>query len=203
MRDQYPSAGVLRADSGRGTVVYRVLTSWYRDYLVSGTAEGRTTRVRPLGPAVRACSGRQVSLPIMTPDGRELGARDESTGTTKLFELRDDGTCTEVLDFELPTTKVAFDPGGRRVAFAVPPRVIRDGRGRPYPGVGPDAADRLHGVFVFDRDRRRIARVPGSEEARRLTIPEWVGGEGVIFLLAADRRDPTSRFRFVPLGGRG
>lgn len=202
MRDQYPSVGILRADRDGRRTTYRVLTSWfdavvYRDYQVRGLAASGAPRVRPRGPPVRACPGMQVSLPIMTQDGRELGARDESTGTTKIFALGAGGTCREVLDLGLPTTKVAFAPDGRRVAFAVPPRAIRDGMGRPYAGLGGEAGERLHGVFVFDRDRRRLSRVHGSEEARRLTIPEWIGGEGVMFLLA-DRRE-GSRFRFVPL----
>ena len=202
MRDQYPSAGILRSDAAGGVVTYRVLTSWFdavvlRDYEVRFDGAGRPT-VRALGEPVPACRGLGVSLPIMTPDGLELAGRDERSGTTKLFGLGADGRrCDEVLDLGVPTTKVAFAPDGARLAFAVPPTALRDGLGRAYPGL--DAAG-AYGVFVYERAERRTARVPGSEEALRLVIPEFFGHEGVVFVLNGGERG-TSRFRLVPLAG--
>lgn len=208
MRDQYPSVGLLRTEeTGWGPVaVYRVLTSWFdravfRDYRVRfpGDAAGDLD-VRPAGDVVPACRGREISLPILSPVGDELGARDEASGSTKLFRLRDGGGCAETLDLGIPSGKVAFGPAGTRVAFAVPRGAVRDARGPGYFRIGEGDGPALEGVWVLDRERRRLALVPGSREARRLAIPEFVGGDTIAFLLAGDAPDGSSRFRIVAMG---
>lgn len=221
MRDQYPSVGILRSgrsDAGEpadsrtspGSRVYRVLTSWYegvvfRDYRVTYEAAGSgpVVEIRPLGGPVATCANLDVaiSLPIMSKDGRELGARDEETGTTKLYGVDDDGRCTERLDLGLPTGKIAFDHDGGRIAFAVPRGVIRDGSNRPSFGLMGRDARVMHGVFVLDRETLTLSRVEGSEEANRLTFPDFVGDGGVIFLLASDGDGSRARFRVVRTGG--
>lgn len=209
MQDQYPSAGILVSTESaeEGTTRYRILTSWYdrvvyRDYDVQWDRRlrGRETPVvRPVRPPVPACQGREISLPIMAKDGQLLAGRDEETATTKLYRIRKDGICEEVLDLKLPTGKVAFDAVGRRVAFAVPSGAIRDGRGRRYAGVrGTRATAReLAGIFVLDRETLRTTRVRGSEAVDRLAFPEFVGRDTVVFMLAPTGRGEPSRFRVV------
>lgn len=204
MRDQYPSVGLLDLrETPRGTVAhYRVLTAWFdravfRDYRITALEGAPGLDVRPTGARVTACRGRRISLPILSGTGRELAARDESTGTTRVFSLEDDGRCIETLDLGVPTGKVAFHGDGRRIAFAVPRGAVRDARGGGYFRMGEGEGPALEGVFVLDRDTRRLSLVPGSGEARRLAIPEFVGEEGVAFLLAGEGGDGPSRFRLV------
>lgn len=207
MRDQYPSVGLLDLrETPRGTVAhYRVLTAWFdravfRDYRVTALEGAPGLDVRPTGERVTACRDRRISLPILSGTGRELAARDESTGTTKVFSLEDDGRCIETLDLGVPTGKVAFRGDGRRIAFAVPRGAVRDARGGGYFRMREGEGPALEGVFVLDRDTRRLSLVPGSAAARRLAIPEFVGEEGVAFLLAGEGEDGPSRFRFVRSG---
>lgn len=185
MRDQYPSVGILESDSSR--TVYRIMTSWfeglvYRDYDVRVDPESGISSVQPVGQPTVPCVGRALSTPIMSQTGREVAARDEATGTTKIFQMLDDGTCRDVVDLGVATSKVAWHPSGRRLAFATPRR-----RG--------DAG--TEGIFVYDRDEERVTRVPGSEGASRLAFPEWVGEESVIFLVPARTRSEPSYFRIV------
>lgn len=185
MRDQYPSVGIL--ESGSARTVYRVMTSWfeglvYRDYEVRVDPDTGTSSVQPVGRPTVPCVGYALSTPIMSQTGREVAARDEASGTTKIFQMLEDGTCKEVVDLGVPTSKVAWHPSGRRVAFATPRR-----RGSP----GDE------GIFVYDRDDDRVMRVPESEGASRLAFPEWVGDASVIFLVPGRSRSDVSYFRIV------
>lgn len=189
MQDQYPSAGILRSEGE--TTVYRVLTSWFdqvvfRDYEVYQAKQGGRPHVWPLGDPVVGCARRQVSIPILSTDGREVAGRDEATATTKIFRLHDDGTCEATVDLGLQTGKVAFGPDGRQVAFAIPQGAIPDGTGRRFRGTRSENADELAGIFVLDRDRRLITRVRGSKAVYRLAFPDFVGRDSVVFVLASD-----------------
>jgi hypothetical protein len=184
MRDQYPSIGILERDGARTR--YRVLTSWfqgllYRDYDVTVNATG-VSSVRPIGEPVVPCRGSRLSTPIMSQDGREVAVRDESTGTTKIFAMLDDGTCREVADLGAATTKVAWHASGQKLAFATPRRGTSGGE---------------QGIFVFDRQTRTTVRVPGSEGASHLAFPDFVGAESVVFMIPMTSQQRTSYFRVV------
>jgi hypothetical protein len=185
MRDQYPSVGIL--ESGDSYTRYRVLTSWfrgllYRDYEVRVNPSTGVSSVRPIGEPTVPCEALALSTPIMSQDGREVAARDERTGTTKIFRMLEEGRCEEVLDFGTPTSKVAWHASGQRIAFATPRRA----RG------GVTEA----GIFVFDRASGAITAVPGSEDASRLAFPDFVGDD-VVFLIPADAAGSESIFRLV------
>lgn len=203
MRDQYPSVGVLGVVLSRGgsrRTTYRVLTSWFdkvafRDYEVSVAAPGARRVVRAAGRRVAGCPGRQVSIPIMSPSGSELAGRDETTGTTKIFRLNDDGTCIELLDLGLPTGKIAWHPDGRRIAFAIPNGAAAH-RTRPQ-SLTADSLEALAGIFVFHRRDASLHRVPRSETVNRLAFPEFIGSDSIMFLLPEQRTRNQGRFRLV------
>ena len=96
MRDQYPSIAVLA--EREDVTTYRVLMSWFegmvhRDYEITHANSRREATVRPLGPVQETCSRQyQLSTPIIAKDGREVVARDEATGTTKIFRINEDST---------------------------------------------------------------------------------------------------------------
>jgi len=186
MRDQYPSVGIL--ESGDAYVRYRVLTSWfrgllYRDYEVRTNPSSGLASVRPLGEPVEPCEGLGLSTPIMSQDGREVAARHETTGTTKIFRILEAGRCEEVLDFGVPTSKVAWHASGQRIAFATPQRARGTAGGQ--------------GIFVFDRASGALAAVPGSGGASRLAFPDFVGEDAVVFLIPGATPDAESVFRLV------
>lgn len=186
MRDQYPSVGIL--DRSEASIRYRVLTSWfeglvYRDYEVVHATDEASATVRPVSVPVVPCRGMGLSTPIMSQDGSEVAARDEATGTTKLFRLLDGDACEEVLDLGMPTRKVAWHSSGRKLAFSTP-------RVRVPTGDGPEP-----GIFVYDRDSGEASRVAGSEGASQLAFPDFVRDDAVVFMIPG--RNGQSRFRVV------
>jgi hypothetical protein len=185
MRDQYPSMGILQRDGSRTR--YRVLTSWfeglrYRDYDVTVNPTGGASSVRPVGEPVVPCQGIRLSTPIMSQSGLEVAARDESTGTTKIFEMLEGGACREVADLGAATSKVAWHASGQKLAFSTPRRGTAGGE---------------QGIFVFDRRTRTTVRVPASETASRLAFPDFLGEEAVVFLVPSEGYGGTSFFRVV------
>ncbi len=180
--DQYPSVGIVENEPGVSTT-YRVLVSWFeglavREYRVEwGEAGG--AEVIPVTPRIDACPGMALSTPIMSKDGQEIAARDELTGTTKLFRYHADGSCSEVLDFGTPTSKVGFSHDGRLIAFS-----RRD---------GPNG---ISTVWVHDRETGLSIQVPESA-SRGLTIPEFVGPDSLLFLVGILAQREPSEFRIV------
>ncbi len=189
MRDEYPSVGILEQEESR--TVYRVLTSWfegivYRDYEVQVDPRTGVPRVRPIGEPVTPCMGTSLSIPIMSQDGTEVAARDESTGTTKIFRILTAGRCNEVLDLGVQTSKVAWHRTGRLLAFATPS--VRRRRA---------ADESSRGIFVFDRDQRRLTRLSDSEGASPIAFPDFIGDDSVVFLIPGQSRGESSVFRVV------
>ena len=181
MRDQYPSVGALSRSATDTT--FRVLTSWFeravfRDYRVSSDVRTGRLIVEPLGDPVIACSNLTISIPILSHNGRELAARDEQAGTTKILALTDGGTCEEVLDLGLATGKVAWSPDSTRLAFS-----ISRGAGRP-------------GVFVLERRDRTLVRIAGSESLRQLVFPDFIGQDRLAFLVPTGS-NTASTFRIA------
>ena len=189
MPDQYPSIGILSSSADAQVVKYRILTSWftgvvYRDYEIDWRPRNGPV-IRPLAPKRVPCEGVHLSLPFISRDGREIGGRDEGTSTTKIYQLDDNGDCKETLDVGLQTGKIAFGPGGRRIAFAIPNGVKSKATATDMPG-----------VFVFDRDSGRLARLEGSADANRMAFPDFVGEDRIMYL-AAGRDNLPARFRLV------
>lgn len=192
MRDQYPSVGILARDEAR--TLYRVLTSWfdavvYRDYDARVDARTGVSSLQPVGEPVRPCTGYALSTPIMSQNGREVAARDEATGTTKIFRILDAGRCEELADLGVPTSKVAWHAGGRLLAFSIPRR-----------GRGTDEGER--GIFVLDRGASggpSLRHVSGSEVASRLAFPDFVGERSLVYLVPGRTAREASLFRVVPL----
>ena len=188
LRDQYPSIGILerRPDARR---VYRVLTAWYegaqyRDFEMDFDPDGGITDIRPISIKTVACQGMALSLPILSKDGREMSARDEGTGTTKVFRLGPDGACEQVFDSGMQATKATFSSDGALLAFG-----SRDGA---RTGLG----DARPAVYVVDRRTHETTRIPDSTSPS-LTIPEFVGPDSLLFLVAGARRNDPSVLRLV------
>lgn len=187
MNDQYPSVGILREDADGGPTRYRILVSWFsglafRDYEV-GWVEGRPPEVEALTDKLTACPGRELSIPILSKDGRELAARDEDTGTTKVFHLNDDASCTELLDLGRQTSKVGFSDDGTLIAYS-----------SPEPSSGGSGTRSW--TYVFDRRDMETLRVPHSESAG-LVIPELVGADSLLIAVKESARSRTSEFRLL------
>lgn len=185
MRDQYPSVGILEREPSGRALRYRVLVSWFsglafRDYAVDWSEEDPPELV-PVSPKLDGCPGLDLSIPILSKDGRELAARDESTGTTKVFRISDDGSCRELLDLGQQTSKAGFSDDGTHVAYS-----------------SPDPSSRAGGstTFVLNRADRSTLRIPYSRSAG-LVIPEFVGGDSLLIAVTDGERSNSAEFRLL------
>jgi len=189
LRDEYPSIGILSREADGSRIRYRVLTAWregaqYRDYELEFDGAGEITGIRPLSRKTGACQDLQLSLPILSKNGREMSARDESTGTTKVFRLGPNGACREVFDAGMQTTKATFSYDGELLAFG-----SRDGQ-------RAQLGDARPAIYVVDRRTGETTRIPQST-SRSLTIPEFVGPDSLLFLVAGPRANDPAELRLV------
>ena len=189
LRDQYPSVGILDREADGSRIRYRVLTAWregaqYRDYELGFDGDGAITDIVAMGSKTAPCRDLQLSLPIVSKDGREMSARDEKTGTTKVFRLGPNGACREVFDSGMQTTKATFSYDGALLAFG-----SRDGQ-------RTELGDARPAIYVVDRHTGETTRIPQST-SRSLTIPEFVGPDSLLFLVAGLRGNDPSEFRLV------
>ncbi len=182
MADQYPSVGILAQDPDGLSTTYRILVSWFsglavRDYEVRW-GEDSSADVTPLTPKIAACPGMGLSTPILSKDGREIAARDEATGTTKVFALDGAGECAELFDLGRQTSKVGFSDDGRLIAYSSPNTF---GRSTTY---------------VLDRQDMRTTTIPESESVG-LSIPEMVGADSLLILVRGEVRSTATEFRLL------
>ena len=181
MADQYPSVGILETQPGRRTT-YRILVSWFeglaiRDYEVTWVGSA-SVRVTPRSPKLEACRGLALSTPMLSKDGREIAARDETTGTTKIFRLARNGSCQLVYDIGRQTSKVAFSDDGTLIAYS-----------------SPNARSNST-TYVLNRRTRQTRQLPESE-SRGLVIPEMIGPDSLLLQVTLDSRRRSVEFRLL------
>lgn len=187
MQDQYPSVGILETDEDGRATRYRVLVSWFsglalRDYDVRWDGSG-ISALTPAGPRMEGCPGEDLSTPMLSRNGRELAARDERTGTTKVFRMEDDGSCRELFDLGRQTSKVGFNDDGSLIAYSSPdPSSVRGGARST--------------TYVLDRTDMRTIRVPYSSSAG-LVIPELVGADSLLIAVRESARSRSAEFRLL------
>jgi hypothetical protein len=85
------------------------------------------------------------------------------------------------------TSKVAWHRTGRLLAFARPPERRR--------GLGGNES--TSGIFLYDRDQRRLTRLSDSESASSLAFPDFIGDDSVVFLIPRRSGTESSVFRVV------
>lgn len=193
MTDQYPSVGVLESTESFSNVVrYRVMTSWldrvaFRDYDAVLDIAGEIVSFVPVGDVRRPCPDSHISLPILSPGGWEFAGRDEISGTTKIFELSEQGTCRVLLDVGLSTGKISWNSNATKILFAV-----------PHGSIIPMSASKgvvdsiAGGIFILDRRSRHFVGVPRTSGSRLLRFPAFLDGDSIVYAMAGGRsRDST------------
>jgi hypothetical protein len=118
-RSSYQSAGVLGKDSS-GHPIYRVANGnlVLSDYQAGDTPED-WKKLQRSGGGCRGSSGQGLQLPMLSKDGKMASAYDPGTGTTKLYSLTDDGSCTEAADLGFASGKVEFNYQNDKITFHV------------------------------------------------------------------------------------
>ncbi|MEE8147500.1 MAG: hypothetical protein V3T24_07855, partial [Longimicrobiales bacterium] len=59
------------------------------------------------------------------------------------------------------------------------------------------ADESSQGIFLFDRDQRRLTKLSDSEGASPLAFPDFIGDDSVVFLIPGRSRGASSVFRVV------
>lgn len=104
----YPSIGTISGDPlSNEPRTIRAIVSYFdintvenklamRDYSV----DPKTNKVESLGTSRTLCPGLNLALPKISNNGKRLSAFDNNSGSSKIYDVKDDGQCTEFLDLK-------------------------------------------------------------------------------------------------------
>jgi len=188
MHGYYQSLGILNEDNFSITyrmVVERGNTHWIRSYVY----DKRAQTVKALGQPVWACSNQRIKLPMLSKDGREIGALSLDSNTSKVFRLLDDGTCIEQLNVGRKVGKLGFSYDGRYIAYHEYDGFFNR-QNDSYTSV-PTTSSRSD-IFIYDRVAKKETRVTNNIQDNSI-YPEFLwNGDLIVANYPRDRSKPSS-----------
>lgn len=173
----YQSVGVLSKTENE--VVYRVMLEaaaghLSRDYRVNL----KTMKVTPITEVRNLCGEFSLKLPMISKDGRELGAQITSSNTMAILHINDDMTCTIAKDLKLTSGKLAFSYDGRYVAyhrFDDYHRLLHDDYVERPP------ANAIGDIFVYDRQTDKTWEITRNTDSNSF-YPEFLPSGDLMFI---------------------
>lgn len=177
MRCVYQSVGLLSSDEKRD--VFRLIVENESGFAMRDYEEDKSTgRIRPISGVKTLCPGYTIKLPMISKDGRELGAYGAVRNSSVIFSVADDGSCTLKEDLKVRAGKIAFSYDGKRVAYHVfsssDPRLTTEFIEVPGDGYVAD-------VFVYNRETGKTQQITRNSRSNSL-FPEFMRDGRVIFI---------------------
>lgn len=160
--------------------------------------------VAPTGAMTLLCPGHQLKLPMLSKDGRFLGALDLATNTTGIFALGLDGSCSKAKDLGIKTGKLNFSYDNKKVTYHIYNRAVIPGdedHSDSYVAI-PDG-DFVGDVFVMELETKVVTRVTANKSSNSL-YPDFMADGTLVFINHPHDTSDKVSFNFVRLpGGRG
>ncbi len=112
---------------------------------------------------IRLCKSEDISLPMLSKDGRHLAAVDASSRVMQVFDLDDDGNCSAGRSLGFISGKVDFSPDGRKLLFH---RSLPDARSVAKVVTNPDKRWQVD-IFEYDFDSAKVSRLTHCGEGAK------------------------------------
>lgn len=122
------------------------------------------------------CKNVDIKFPMLSKDGTEISGRDQAAQTSKIWTIKDDGTCEETFNFgsllssseasQLLVGKADFSYDGRQLAFHV--RSDADA-GRYFER--PSSSMAMN-VYIYNREEKTLQKVTNNYD-RNSYYPVW------------------------------
>lgn len=185
--DQYQSIAIVPTG-------YRVMAGWtgspiLRDY---------TFGPQPLGEVHYLCPSEYLSLPIISKDGRMMGARDNRLNKTVVYTIGAGGNeCGLKWKLDFSTGKISFSHSGDRIAFSAT-RVRTDAEGE-----FEEPAD-LASLDAFSCQASPLSCVNLSQNGPTgdQSFPEFLENGQVVYLHSPWEPTVDRQFRVVEIKNR-
>ncbi len=204
----YHSIGVM--DETKSEITYRAITDTitsgngnagstllYKDYHGTKDAAGKITFDENGNVPRPICSNVTdlLKTPILAKNGRMLSAYNAESGTSVIYEVKDDGNgnsiCVMKKDLGFTTSKMEFSPDGSKVVFAM------DSVAHSPSEIGwyeQPPTDRNMNVFVVDLESNDISRI-SSQTTGNAYYPSFSGDNSVVFLSQEfDKKNSTTDY---------
>lgn len=177
MRCVYQSVGLLSSDDEGDN--FRLIVESSSGFVMRDYREDRASgRIQPLTEVRPLCRGMEIKLPMISKNGRELGAYSLIRNNTVILKINEDGTCSVKDDLKVRAGKISFSYDGKRVAYHVfsntNPRMVTE-------FIEVPADDYVSDIFVYNRETGKTQRITKNTRSNSM-FPEFTRDGRVIFL---------------------
>lgn len=171
----YQSVGLL--SQTRNTKKYRIIAEGTGSHKM-GDYEFSSNGVSRIGTIKYLCPRFSLKLPMISKDGRELGALDTRTGKTTIFKVNDDGSCKKLFDLGAKFGKVSFSYDGKTLAFhkynTNNPHITEGFIAIPNSNTTSD-------IYIYDRIRKSLVQLTNNKRSNAL-YPEILANGDILYI---------------------
>lgn len=185
----YQSIGLLGRTEGRSR--FRLVSEGVGLKMRDFNRDRASGVIAPVGPGKALCSGFNLKLPMISKDGRELGAFDQDRNSSVILSVAEDGTCTVKDVLKVWGGKMSFSYDGRYAAVHV---FQREDRRLVTEFVEVPDDDHVANIQIFDRKTKRLRAVTQNPSGNSL-YPEFTEQGTLIYI--HHPVDKNQKVRFV------
>lgn len=191
----YQSIGLLERDKARSR--FRLVSEGVGLRMRDFARDRASGVVAPVGPGKGLCAGFNLKLPMISKNGRELGAFDLDRNSSVILSVDDDGTCAVKDVLKVWGGKMSFSYDGRYAAVHV---FQREDRRLVTEFVEVPDDEHVANIFVFDRKTKRLRAVTQNPSGNSL-YPEFTESGTLIYIHHPVDKSQKVRFVEVKLDG--
>lgn len=184
----YQSTGVLFSQ-GRNYSRIRVIAEGLGSHSMQDFEYDKSIKlIRKVSNALPLCPSFSIKLPMLSKNGRFLGALDRKTNTSAVFEIADDGKCTKIYDLGVKTGKINFSADNSKVTYhlynsAVIPLTSDASTSNDLSNtfIAIPNGNYVGDIFVMELSTKKITRITTNKKSNSL-YPDFLENGNLIFI---------------------
>jgi hypothetical protein len=196
MKGVYESVGKLSESPTE--IQYRIMIEnggnrFYRDYKETIDAAGRTTSIAGIAPPKPLCTNYRFALPMISKDGSEFSGLDHDVGKSRVYKLKEDGTCDVIEELGFLTGKIAFSYNPRYLAFHVFDKI--DGSSTfAFQFISTPSNTTTANIYIRDRQLNKTYKLTNYADGNAM-YPEFLPDGDIVYLIHPhNKTDFSPRF---------
>ena len=200
----YQSAAVMSKRDGIYTI--RIIAEYkshehpYIDFIYNSNLSHQDPKllVRTNTQAFFVCPNIKLKLPMLSKDGRYLGGIDGETGTSGIWRINSDMSCTKTVDLKLKVGKINFDYTNSKITYHIYHKSGTSGVDASDAYVSRPQKDFVADIFVLDLETLETRRITDNLESNSL-YPDFTQDGKVVFINHPHDSSKKVSFNFMSL----
>lgn len=206
----YQSAAVMSEKDGvysiRIIAEYKAHEHPYIDFIYDSKLESSDPKalIRTNLRSSYVCSNINLKLPMLSKDGTHLGGIDVKTGTSGIWKINSDMSCTKTVDLKAKVGKINFDYKNKQIAYHVYHKIGTTGVDASDGYVSRPQKDFVADIFILDLETLTSERITHNRESNSL-YPDFTEDGRLVFIDHPHDATKKVSFNFVslsPVSGR-